>query len=95
MSMTSLGSAYAASASRPSLPSTSHSGSSSMILLPDGTALPVGNGVSDAEGVGGRSVTETVAHSSPNSPWSLLTIHVLPLFAGSPLKTAIEDLKWV
>ncbi|TXT05389.1 uncharacterized protein COLE_06709 [Cutaneotrichosporon oleaginosum] len=33
-----------------------------------------------------------MAHSSPSSPWSLLTVHVLPLFAGSPLKTAIEDL---
>ncbi|EIW68425.1 hypothetical protein TREMEDRAFT_19618, partial [Tremella mesenterica DSM 1558] len=30
--------------------------------------------------------------SSPNSPWSLLTVHALPLFAGGPLKTPIEDL---
>ncbi|TXT08858.1 hypothetical protein VHUM_02986 [Vanrija humicola] len=35
---------------------------------------------------------QTILHSSPNSPWSLLTVHVLPVFAGSPLKTAIEDL---
>ncbi|KAK8845627.1 hypothetical protein IAR55_006343 [Kwoniella newhampshirensis] len=34
----------------------------------------------------------TVAHSSPSSPWSLLTVHVLPLFAGGALKTPVEDL---
>lgn len=46
-------------------------------------------------GGGVRSVKETLAHSSPSSPWSLLTIHALPVFAGSALKSSIEDLKWV
>lgn len=48
-------------------------------------------------GIGGmgRTLMETMAHSSPNSPWSLMTVHVLPLFAGGHLKTPIEDLKWV
>jgi hypothetical protein len=79
---------------RPSL-STSGVGSS-VVVLPDGTTLSAQEGGERAEQVGGgRSMAETMAHSSPSSPWSLLTIHVLPLFAGSPLKTPIEDLKYV
>ncbi|ORX38306.1 HbrB-like-domain-containing protein [Kockovaella imperatae] len=60
--------------------------SSSGIVLPDGTTLS-----RDAERPG-RNMADAIAHSSPSSPWSVLTVHVLPLFAGGPLKTPIEDL---
>lgn len=83
-----------------SRPSFAHPTSSGIVVLPNGTALSTNT--EDRHGrperhdlsVGvGRSIIETMAHSSPSSPWSLLTVHVLPLFAGSALKTPIEDLK--
>jgi hypothetical protein len=96
-SSSSASSSYAISkATRPALPTPS---SSSVVILPDGTALPTAPSDSQRsserahEAGVGRSVQETLAHSSPSSPWSLLTVHVLPLFAGGPLKTPIEDLK--
>ncbi|GMK59505.1 hypothetical protein CspeluHIS016_0801110 [Cutaneotrichosporon spelunceum] len=69
---------------RPAPPPPSAGG---VLLLPDGTTLPTGE-------PGGRPEREPVASGahSTSSPWSLLTVHVLPLFAGSPLKAAIEDL---
>ena len=83
---------------RPSF-STPPSSSSAVVVLPDGTTLSTNNNdhrdrsTGDGSAGIGRSVIETMAHSNPSSPWSLLTVHVLPLFAGSPLKTPIEDLK--
>ncbi|BEI87489.1 uncharacterized protein CcaverHIS019_0102070 [Cutaneotrichosporon cavernicola] len=68
-------------------PAPQPSSAGGVLLLPDGTTLPTGE-------PGGQPEREPIAsgpHSS-SSPWSLLTVHVLPLFAGSPLKTAIEDL---
>jgi hypothetical protein len=58
--------------------------SAGILVLPDGTKLPNVDGV--------HQVSSQASHTGPNSPWSLLTVHVLPLFAGSPLKTPIEDL---
>lgn len=82
---------------RPSI--ASQSSSSGVVVLPDGTALPTSSGEHNRGGnepAGpGRNVHETLLHSSASSPWSLLTVHVLPLFAGGPLKTPIEDLKYV
>ncbi|ODO11090.1 hypothetical protein I350_01692 [Cryptococcus amylolentus CBS 6273] len=43
-------------------------------------------------GGGGKAESLAMAHTDPNGPWSLLTVHVLPLFAGSAMKTPIEDL---
>lgn len=50
--------------------------------------------------VGGGSnrplVTGVESHthpSHPSSPWSVLSLHVLPLFNGTPLAQSIEDLK--
>ncbi|ORY29683.1 HbrB-like-domain-containing protein [Naematelia encephala] len=83
-----------ASGSHSSIPrpsSSSAPSSAGLVVLPDGTALPTEHDRITTEG-GGRSVHETLVHSSPSSPWSLLTVHVLPLFAGGPLKTPIEDL---
>lgn len=86
----------ASSSPRPSI--STQSSSSGLVVLPNGTALPTSRehdrGGSEPAGVG-RSVHETLVHSSASSPWSLLTVHVLPLFAGEPLKTPIEDLKQV
>ncbi len=71
----------------------------SVVVLPDGTALPSSNSSDLAKDriadLGGtvRGVRETIAHSRPDSPWSILMIHVLPIFAGSPLKSSIEELK--
>ena len=40
------------------------------------------------------TVIETNSHPShPTSPWSVLTLHILPVFNGVPLTDAIEDLK--
>jgi len=79
--------------SRPALPTPTSS--SSVVVLPDGTVLPTASNERERphEVGSGRSVQETLAHSSPSSPWSILTVHVLPLFAGGPLRTPIEDLK--
>ncbi|WVQ79584.1 hypothetical protein IAT38_001684 [Cryptococcus sp. DSM 104549] len=67
-----------------------------VVVFPDGTPLADhahSHGGSGHEPPVGRvAETMTMAHSSPSSPWSLLTVHVLPLFAGSALKTPIEDL---
>lgn len=77
-----------ASVPRPAIPSSS---SASVLILPDGTKLTTNSDrPPDREAMSGM-----MAYSSPNSPWSLITVHVLPLFAGSPLKTPIEDLKCV
>jgi len=65
----------------------------SLVVLPNGAT--VNSDHHDHTTGGGRSVIETMHHSSPSSPWSLLTVHALPLFAGGPLKTPIEDLKYV
>ncbi|WVQ72042.1 hypothetical protein IAR50_001586 [Cryptococcus sp. DSM 104548] len=43
-------------------------------------------------GGGGKAESLAMAHTDPSGPWSLLTVHVLPLFAGSAMKTPIEDL---
>ena len=84
----------ASSSPRPSL--SAASSSSGLVVLPNGTALHTSNGEHERPPLEtGRSVIETLAHSSPSSPWSLLTVHVLPLFAGGPLKTPIEDLKYL
>lgn len=42
-----------------------------------------------------RSIRGALEHSSPNSPWSQLTVHALPVFAGSVVKTSMENLKYV
>ncbi len=85
----------ASSITRPSI--SAQSASYGVVVLPDGTALPTSNGDHGRGGgetlAAGWSVHETLVHSSASSPWSLLTVHVLPLFAGGPLKTPIEDLK--
>jgi hypothetical protein len=40
------------------------------------------------------TVIEANSHPShPTSPWSVLTLHILPVFNGVPLTDAIEDLK--
>lgn len=40
------------------------------------------------------TVIETNSHPShPTSPWSVLALHILPVFNGVPLTDAIEDLK--
>lgn len=74
----------------PSRPSGSSHTSSSVVVLPNGTTLSTGTNQPTKSD--GRHVMDAIHHSSPNSPWSLLTVHVLPLFAGGPLKTPIEDL---
>ncbi|WWD22581.1 hypothetical protein CI109_107074 [Kwoniella shandongensis] len=87
--------------SNPALPSPSSNG---VVVFPDGTPLSDHALTHSHSSLGGHGheplsihtgrVAEsmTMAHSSPSSPWSLLTVHVLPLFAGSALKTPIEDL---
>lgn len=40
-----------------------------------------------------RSIRGALEHSSPNSPWSQLTVHALPVFTGSTVKTSMENLK--
>lgn len=77
--------------SRPAL--SAATSTAGVVVLPDGTALSRSTAEGEMIRTDGRSVKETLAHSSPSSPWSLLTIHVLPIFAGSPLKSSIEDLK--
>lgn len=68
---------------------TSSNPGAGILVLPDGTKLATsGDPLSQAP----TNMHQTMAHSSPNSPWSLLTVHVLPVFAGSPLKTPLEDL---
>ncbi|WVR09411.1 hypothetical protein IAU60_006478 [Kwoniella sp. DSM 27419] len=62
--------------------------SSGVVVFPDGTPLSDHSHVYSHEGLVGRVAENT----SPSSPWSLLTVHVLPLFAGSALKTPLEDL---
>ena len=62
------------------------------VVLPDGTPLSTLPS-EDIPRADGRSMKETMAHSSPSSPWSQVTINVLPIFAGSALKLPIEDLK--
>lgn len=74
-------------------PALSVMSSSVGVMLPDGTSLSTLNAEGEMSRADGRSMKETIWHSSPNSPWSLVTIHVLPIFAGSPLKSSIEDLK--
>lgn len=71
--------------------SSSSAGAGGSILLPDGSVLSTDMTTVRAPGLGTR-VLETLVHSSANSPWSVLTVHVLPLFAGTSLKTPLEDL---
>ncbi|WRT68628.1 uncharacterized protein IL334_005606 [Kwoniella shivajii] len=71
--------------------------SSGIVVYPDGTPLTEHNSNyylhhHHHDPVGRIAESMAMAHSSPNSPWSLLTVHVLPLFAGSALKTPLEDL---
>ncbi|WWC71360.1 uncharacterized protein I206_105315 [Kwoniella pini CBS 10737] len=75
-------------------PSISNQSSSGIVIYPDGTPLADHhNNHHHQNDLSGRiAESMTVAHTSPSSPWSLLTVHVLPLFAGSALKTPIEDL---
>ncbi|WWC63521.1 uncharacterized protein I303_106124 [Kwoniella dejecticola CBS 10117] len=75
-------------------PSLSNQSSSGIVVYPDGTPLADHqNNHHHQNDLSGRiAESMTVAHTSPSSPWSLLTVHVLPLFAGSALKTPIEDL---
>lgn len=68
------------------------SGAASVIVLPDGTILSSAGTGSNPEG---RTIAETVAHSSANSPWNVLIMHVLPVFGGGPVHTSIEELKYV
>lgn len=78
---------------RPTTGPTSSSSSStqgSVIVLPDGTVLSSAGTGSNAEG---RTIAETMAHSSANSPWNVLIMHVLPIFGGSSVHTSIEELK--
>lgn len=79
-----------------SLHPPSHS-STNLVVFPDGTPLAdhsQSHGITGHEPLMGRVAENmTLAHTSPSSPWSLLTVHVLPLFAGSALKTPLEDLK--
>lgn len=90
-----------APASLPNLPtryisaSPPSSSAGGVLVLPDGTTLATGDngGRPERDPAPSTSMMHAVAHSSPNSPWSLLTVHVLPVFAGSPLRTPIEDLK--
>jgi hypothetical protein len=84
---------YTSIASAVTRPALSAMSSSIGVMLPDGTSLSTVAAEGDARRVTGRGVKETMVYSSPNSPWSLLTIHVLPIFAGSPLKSPMEDLK--
>ncbi|WVN86182.1 uncharacterized protein L203_101343 [Cryptococcus depauperatus CBS 7841] len=82
-------------AANPTTSRTTPSSSSALVVFPDGTPLS-DHSVSGHEQWAGKTAENlTVQHTSPSSPWSLLTVHVLPLFAGSALKTPIEDLKWV
>ncbi|EJT50474.1 hypothetical protein A1Q1_00215 [Trichosporon asahii var. asahii CBS 2479] len=89
-----------APASLPNLPtryisaSPPSSSAGGVLVLPDGTTLATGDngGRPERDPAPSTSMMHAVAHSSPNSPWSLLTVHVLPVFAGSPLRTPIEDL---
>ncbi|KIR54713.1 hypothetical protein I315_02594 [Cryptococcus gattii Ru294] len=78
-----------------SLHPPSHS-STNLVVFPDGTPLAdhsQSHGITGHEPLMGRVAENmTLAHTSPSSPWSLLTVHVLPLFAGSALKTPLEDL---
>ena len=78
----------------PSLPSvpSNHTGQTggAVIVLPDGTVLSSAGTGSTGEG---RTVAETMAHSSAGSPWNVLVLHVLPLFGGGEIKSSIEDLK--
>ncbi|WWC90579.1 uncharacterized protein L201_005515 [Kwoniella dendrophila CBS 6074] len=73
-------------------PSISNQSSTGIVVYPDGTPI-TDHHDSHHHGIAGKVAEHmTMAHSSPNSPWSLLTVHVLPLFAGSALKTPLEDL---
>ncbi|OCF40125.1 hypothetical protein I317_06076 [Kwoniella heveanensis CBS 569] len=81
------------SGSNPSLSTLNPSTNQGVVVFPDGTLLSDHAYHSHAHDSSGKIAENmTLAHSSPSSPWSLLTVHVLPLFAGSALKTPIEDL---
>ncbi|KAJ9115067.1 hypothetical protein QFC22_005395 [Naganishia vaughanmartiniae] len=43
----------------------------------------------------GSSIEANSHPSHPSSPWSVLSLHILPIFNGVPLLTPIEDLKYV
>lgn len=77
---------------RPPTAASSSSAQGSVIILPDGTVLSSAGTGSNAEG---RTVAETMAHSSANSPWNVLIMHVLPVFGGGSVHTSIEELKYV
>jgi hypothetical protein len=78
----------------PSIPSSSPSHSTqaggAVLVLPDGTVLSSAGTGSTGEN---QRVAETMAHSSANSPWNVLLMHVLPLFGGAEVKTPVEELK--
>lgn len=88
MSLSTVHAQYAPQRTRTTSNPSNGSGGSGvgMLVLPDGTKLPVSDGRDT------NTMHQALSHSSPNSPWSLLTVHVLPVFAGSPLKTPLEDL---
>jgi len=77
----------------PSIPplTSAHSNQpGAVIVLPDGTVLSSAGTGSTGEN---QRVAETMAHSSANSPWNVLLMHVLPLFGGAEVKTPVEELK--
>ena len=75
----------------------SSSGSASGSSSGGGPSLSASAALLQAQGEFTRSAARTIRgaldHSSPNSPWSQLTVHALPVFTGSVVKTSMENLK--
>ena len=64
----------------------------SLSSMTSSSAGASGSGIQSRPSI--STVIETNSHPShPTSPWSVLTLHVLPVFNGVPLTDAIEDLK--
>ena len=53
----------------------------------------VGGASGSTRNLGGSSLHSDSHPSHPSSPWSVVTLTVLPVFNGTPLLTPIEDLK--
>ena len=83
---------HTASSRRSNTTNSSAPHTGSVIVLPDGTVLSSAGTGSNPEG---RTVFETMALTSGNSPWNVLIVHVLPVFGGGPVHTSIEELKSV
>jgi hypothetical protein len=60
-----------------------------------GSSLALNMGLTGGRTVGNGVVQNDTHPSHPNSPWTMITLTVLPMFNGTPLLTPIEDLKWV